>query len=373
MINRDRLIKIFIDLVGVNSPVFNEVKGMDKIEDLFADISDEIVADRIGKRFGSNSGNRLFRIKGSDNSKSPLLLNAHIDTVATCINVKPIIDGYMIKSDGNTPLGADDKAGIAVIYEVIKTLKENKLVMPDIEVLITVSEEEGLLGARYFDYTLLKSKIGYVFDCDGPTGKIIIKTPFYNALKFWLKGVAAHAGICPEKGISAVQTAINAISKINIGRIDNETTTNIGIIRGGVARNIVPEDCYVEGEVRSMDESKLISITDEINKSFEEECKKSGAVLKKEVFREFNSFKMTSSNLPVMLAIIACEELGIRADLTETGGGSDANIINDNSIQAVNLGFGVENAHANAECFNIDEAILACNLMLIIIKKYIEI
>ena len=304
MINRERLIGVFLDLVRVNSPVFYEVDGMAKVEELFLPISDEVIADKTGEKFGSRSGNRLFRIKGTTDFKLPLLLNAHIDTVATCIDVKPIIEDNMIKSDGNTPLGADDKAGITIIYEVVRTLKERKSRMPDIEVLITISEEEGLLGARYFDYSLLRSKMGYVFDCDGPAGKIVVRTPSYNTLKFWLKGVAVNAGICPEQGRSAIQTASKAISRINLGRLDHETTANIGIIKGGVARNIIPEECYVEGEVRSMDENKLISITNEIEKSFEQECKESGVGLKKEIFREFNSFKMTPSDMPVMLAIM---------------------------------------------------------------------
>jgi tripeptide aminopeptidase len=373
MINRERLIKVFLDLVRVNSPVFDEVDGMAKVEELFLPISDEVIVDRTGEKFGSRSGNRLFRIKGTANFKYPLLLNAHIDTVATCINVKPIMEDNRIKSDGSTPLGADDKAGITIIYEVVRTLKEQKASMPDIEVLITISEEEGLLGARYFDYSLLKSKMGYVFDCDGSAGKIVVRTPSYNTLKFWLKGMAVHAGVCPERGRSAIQAASKAISKVSLGRLDHETTANIGIIKGGVARNIVPEECYVEGEVRSMDEYKLVSVTNEIEKSFEQECKEIGVDLKKEVFREFNSFKMTPADMPVMLAIMACDELGIRTELAETGGGSDANIFHDSSIQAVNLGFGVENAHANSEYFDIDEAIMACNMMLNIIKRYPEV
>lgn len=373
MINRERLIRVFLDLVSVNSPVFDEIDGMAKVEELFLPMSDEVIADRSGEKFGSRSGNRLFRIKGTANFKPPLLLNAHIDTVATCIDVKPIMDDNRIRSDESTPLGADDKAGIALIYEVVRTLKDQKASMPDVEVLITISEEEGLLGARYFDSSLLRSKMGYVFDCDGPTGKIVVRTPSYNTLKFWLKGVAVHAGICPERGRSAIQAASEAISKVNLGRLDHETTANIGIIKGGVARNIVPEDCYVEGEVRSMDEHKLASVTKEIENVFEQECEKSEVSLKKDIFREFNSFKMTPADVPVALAVMACDELGIRTELAETGGGSDANIFHDSGIKAVNLGFGVENAHANSEYFDIDEAIMACNMMLNIIKRYPEV
>jgi len=373
MINRERIIKVFLELVKINSPVLNEVDGMAKVEELFTPISDEVITDRTGERFGSGSGNRLFRIGGKTGTKPPLLLNAHIDTVATCIGVKPLVEDSKIRSDGTTPLGADDKAGIAIIYEVMMSLREQIVNAPDIEVLITISEEEGLLGARYFDYSLLRSKMGYVFDCDGMTGKIVMRTPSYNTLKFWLKGVAVHAGICPERGKSAIQAASRAISGIRLGRLDHETTANIGIIKGGIARNIVPEECYVEGEVRSMDEQKLESVTREIEGAFDHECKEGGLELKKEIFREFNSFKMTPADIPVALAIKACNELGIKTELAETGGGSDANIFHDNGIKAVNLGFGVEDAHANSEYFDIGEAVKASNMMLSIIKRYSEI
>jgi tripeptide aminopeptidase len=239
--------------------------------------------DDAGSKIGGNAGNVVCHIKGEPN-KPVLLLMAHMDTVVPGLNKKPVVEGDIIKTDGTTVLGGDDAAGIAVILETIKSLKEDGTPFGDIYTAFTIAEEGGLYGARNLDLSKIPADFAFILDDEGAIGTAAVKAPFYNRYKATFKGRAAHAGLEPEKGLSAIMMASQAIANMPcFGRIDSESTSNIGIISGGQARNIVCDACFIEGEVRSISEDKIAKFTDQILNSFKDSAKKAGGTVEIEL------------------------------------------------------------------------------------------
>ena len=243
MINPDRLVNTFLDLVRIDSP-----SGQEAI--IGRELQARLTA--LGLAAGIDEhGNVIARLDGD--GVNWLLLSAHMDTVGQDTGIQPIIRDGVISSDGTTILGGDDKSGVAAILETIAVLQEQRLSHPPLEVVITVGEEVGLLGAKLVDKSILRAKQGIVMDAGGPIGHIVISAPGQDSLQITVHGVAAHAGSEPEKGINAIRVAAEAIAAMPLGRIDFETTCNIGIIEGGTARNIVPDIVKITGEARSRD------------------------------------------------------------------------------------------------------------------------
>jgi tripeptide aminopeptidase len=277
-INKTRLENELINLIRISSESRNEKEVAEYIADAFKDISDEIIYDTSKEKTKSNTNNLIIKIKGANKNAPSILLCSHLDTVVPGNNIKPIKDGDVIRSDGTTILGSDCKSGIAIIIEVIRSLKEHNVSHGDIELLFTVCEEIGLLGSKNLDYSLIESKMCYVLDTCGVMS-IINKAPSADRIKFEIYGKEAHAGLEPEKGINAIKIAARAVELMELGRIDFETTANIGKISGGIATNIVPNHVTLEGEARSHDPLKLKRQTDDMREAIAQavsEYKKSG-------------------------------------------------------------------------------------------------
>ena len=221
----------------------------DYLRQRFAKLGATLIEDNASEQIGSQSNNLIFRIPGSKLGK-PLLLSAHMDTVGPAEGVEPILTDGVFRSAGNTILGADDKAGIAEIVEALEVLREQKIEHVPLEIAITVCEEVGLLGAKHLDFSLLSAKRGVALDTTG-IAFVIHKAPAANRFTIQIIGQEAHAGVVPENGISSILIAARAISRMQLGRIDEETTANIGVIKGGQATNIIPRHTTLEGEVRS--------------------------------------------------------------------------------------------------------------------------
>ncbi|MBT9171342.1 MAG: Peptidase T [Actinobacteria bacterium] len=368
MINRDRLVETFMSLVKINSPVFKERKVAEYLLHLLAELGVEAMLDESGSQYGSDAGNIIGHFRGRRPDALRVLLSAHMDTLVSGVDIEPIIENGIIKPATKTILAADDKAGLAIILEVLRTIKEKDLEVGDVEIVISSGEEEGLLGAKHLDLSLLKADVAFVLDSDGPPGGVTTRAPSYDSIKAWIKGQAAHAGACPEKGINAIAAAARAISQMKLGRIDEETTANVGVIKGGVARNVVPEECYVEGEARSHDPRKLADLTASMIDALQRACAEAGATFHPEVIREFEAFHVLEDQLPVRIFQEACRRCGLKPRTLSSGGGSDTNIFNAHGIPAVNLPIGIRDAHTDKETLSIKDFELAARLVLEIVR-----
>ena len=278
-----------------------------------------------------------------------------MDTVVPGKGVNPSIkDGYVV-TDGTTILGADDKAGLAAMFEAIRVLKEQDIEHGDIQFVITVGEESGLVGAKALDPSLIQAKYGYALDSDGEVGTIVIAAPTQAKINATIIGKSSHAGVAPEKGISAITVAAKAISKMPLGRIDEETTANIGRFEGGQATNIVTEKAIIFAEARSLVQDKLDAQLNKMKKAFEEAAAEMGAKAEVETNVMYPAFKFGPEDLVVQIASEAANKIGREAKLIKSGGGSDGNIISGSGIPTVVLGVGYEEIHTTNEKMPIKE------------------
>jgi len=367
LINKKRLVSRFIKYVKVDSLSKKEAKFMTLIRKELAAMGVRSVEDNAGSHIGGDSGNLYAFIKGNVKGAPRMLLNAHVDTVMPGENIKPRIRKGKIFSDGTTVLGADNKAGVSVIMEVIKTLNERKIQHGDIDILFTVAEELGLTGSKFINKKLLKADFGYVLD-GGDVDKIINKAPSQDSLEIKITGRAAHAGVHPEKGINAIKVASAAISRMKLGRIDRETTANIGIIHGGVATNIVPETVVIKGEARSHDMNKLKRQVRHMRKEFKKACSKYGAKLTFQVTPSYRAFEIPVKHAAVLLAKRAAQDIGIKPNIIATGGGSDANIFSSLGLPCLIIGVGADNVHTKKENIAIKDLVKGAELVLSIIE-----
>jgi len=374
MINRDRLAESFMSLTSIDSVSRKEAKISDEIRKILAPFADEIWIDSAGEKVGSDTGNLIARIQGNRNVP-PLMLNAHMDTVEPGIGVKPQFKNGVFSSDGSTVLGADDKSAIAIIIETLHILHENKLPHGPLEIVITICEEIGLLGAKNLDFNLLSAEYGYALDT-ADTECIVTRAPAANRFEILVHGKDAHAGVDPENGINAILLASRAIAGLKLGRIDSETTCNIGVIEARGATNIVPNLVRIKGEVRSHDETKLENITRKMVDAFEdvvEDYRKENAMgalprLDIDIENEFSSTFVPDDHPVVTMAKQAAENLKRQVQTKKTGGGSDANVFFKNGIITGVIGTGMKDIHTVRESIRLDDMEKTVRLLLEIIS-----
>ncbi len=369
MVNKQRLINSFIAMTSINSVSGQEHEFRDYLRQEFARRGFSAEEDEAGTATQGTSGNLLLKIPGTKDVP-PVLFAAHMDTVEPGRNIKAIIENNeLIKSSGDTILGADDKAAIAALLESVDIIRENQLEYPPLEILLTVSEEQGLLGARNFDFSRLRSRFGYALDGGGEPGTVIIKSPCQNEIEYIAYGKAAHAGINPENGLNAVKLAAVALAQMPSGRIDEETTCNFGVIQGGQARNIVPDHCLVRGEARSLSREKLDGLTRKLQDHFINSVTEGGGQGEVKVSFLYPQVSLQTDDEVVKLAAAAIESIGLPLKLMATGGGSDASIINAH-IPCVNLGIGMQDVHTTREYILIKDLLDDVRLILAIIAEY---
>lgn len=377
MVNKERIVEEFLQLVKIDSPSLNERDIADYLINNMTELGFEVIEDQAGKLIGSLSGretgNIIAALKGNVPDAPTLLFSAHMDTVEPGRGIKPVIKEDVVYSDGTTILGSDDKAGIAALLEAVRVIREKGLPHGDIEIVFTVAEEGGLRGAKNLDYQRLKAKYGFVLDCDGSAGTIITKAPSQYRIKASIIGKSAHAGICPEEGVNAIYVASKAISKLQLGRIDEETTANIGVIQGGAATNIIPELVKIEGETRSLDPDKLEEQTKKMVQILEQSAEEFGAKAIVETDLLYPILKLEETDTAVVLAVRAAQQLGLEPTLVSTGGGSDANIFNGYGIPTVNLGIGMNKVHSTEEFIRINDLILNARYILEIISSALQV
>jgi tripeptide aminopeptidase len=353
MINKDRLVKRFMDYVKISSETGNEKEFSDLIVKELKELGLEVKRDKAGEKIGSNSNNIYCYLDGKGDKSR--IYSAHMDTVKPGIGINPVIEDGFIKSSGDTILGGDDKAGISVVMEALTTIKEQDITHNPIEIVFTISEEGGLNGSKNIDYSMIKSKEGYVFDSGGDVGTIIDQAPSQKKIRVEIVGEPAHAGGEPEKGISAINVGAEAISKMNLLRIDEETTANIGTFKAEGATNIVNAKAFIEAEVRSLSEEKLKAQTNHMIEVLETAAEKYGAKLKIEIEDLYTAYKYSDKEPLIKEVEKAMEKINIKPMRKSSGGGSDANVFYRNGIKTVNLGFGGNHAHTLKENLKIEE------------------
>ena len=368
MVDRQRLTDEFISLVKIDSLSKQERKMADALLRKLKDMGLEPYEDNTGSKIGGNAGNVICHIKG-EKAEPALLLMAHMDTVVPGLSKNPMIDGDIIKTDGKTVLGGDDAAGVVVILETIKSLMEDKTPFGDIYIAFTVAEEGGLFGAANLDLSKIPADYAIILDEGGEIGTVAVKAPYYNRFAVKFIGRAAHAGLEPEKGLSAIMLASKAIADMpHFGRIDEESTSNIGTIQGGQVRNIVCETCSIEGEVRSISEEKIDRYTKEILDHFKETTEKLGGTVEIELEKMYPGFNIKETDDIINLLKKASTMSNIPLKFHATGGGSDTNIINGAGIPAVNTSVGMANVHSTTEYIRISDMEKACHFLTAIIK-----
>ncbi|MEG1312053.1 MAG: M20/M25/M40 family metallo-hydrolase [Romboutsia sp.] len=362
MLNRDRLINNFIDMVKIDSPSGQELEMATWLVEYLKERGIDAIIDNAGEGFGGNCGNLVAHIKGKD-SENPICFAAHMDQVMPCLGVNPIIDGNIIKTDGKTTLGADDKAGIAAILEALEQVLVEKVNHRDIYLLFTASEEVGLRGAKKFNPKDLPCKDVVILDAGGATGVIAYKAPAQENIFVTFHGKKAHAGIEPEKGINAIVVASHAISNMNIGRIDEFTTSNIGKIEGGGATNIVTDEVAFTGEIRAHNLKKLQEEIEYMKKCCEEAAIKFNTTCEFKNENAYPSFELSKDSNVFKLSEKALKKAGINPIPMVIGGGSDANIIANLGYRCAILSLGMYEVHTVNEYINIDELYQAANVI----------
>lgn len=360
-INRERLLSTFLELVQIDSPSGEEAAVAAYCKDVLEAAGCTVRFDDSAQITGSDTGNLFAILPAFSCASKPLYLSAHMDCIEPCRGVKPLVSEGFIHTDGTTVLGGDDKVGIAAILEVVRCLQESKagegIPHPEIRILLTVMEEVGLRGAKAVDAREFANTQGaycFVLDAGGKPGLVVNGAPYQFSYKAQIKGLAAHAGIAPDAGISAIRAAARAVAQLPQGRIDEETTTNVGIIQGGSATNVVAESCLITGELRSHSLEKLKALRDEIEAVFRAALADDGTgagAASIELLWEVNyeGFFIPEDEPQVAKVLSAARKLGLAAGAEISGGGADTNVLAQQGLAAVTLGSGMDRVHSTEE------------------------
>ncbi|MDQ0361880.1 M20/M25/M40 family metallo-hydrolase [Breznakia pachnodae] len=363
-----RLINNFSEMVEISSVSKFEGTYHEYLKKLFQELGCEMYEDNTQEKTGLGGNNLVFTLSGKENYE-PIFFSCHTDTVEPGENIKVAIDNDIIYSAGDTILAADNKAGIAALIEAIKQLKEQNLPHGTIEIILSPGEEIGLIGSQAFDVSKLKSNYGYVLDSAGKVGNITIASPTLIKMNFQINGKSAHAGLEPEKGVSAITIAANAIAKIKTGRLDSKTTVNVGTIKGGVATNVVADKTVVELEIRSISHDTCLSKEKEIRNTFEDMTYQLGGTIDVESNILCEGYEFNVENTVVKKALEAVRHIGRQPEFEISGGGSDANSFNTKGKETLNLSIGYEKIHTTEEYIPISELQATVDLVLALVQN----
>lgn len=353
MIDESRLVACFMDLVRIDSPSGQEEAVGAHVMELLRALGARVERDAIGNVFAQLDG-----------QGEALLINAHLDTVVPGSGVQPVLEDGIIRSDGRTILGGDDKSGVAIALEAVRAAQGQGMALPPLDILFTVQEEVGLRGSKAFDMRRLRARAGIGLDSGGPVGTIVVSAPSQDQLEVVVHGVASHAGAMPEKGVSAIEVAADAICHMPLGRIDEETTANIGVIAGGQATNIVCDRVELRGEARSRSAGKLAAQTQAMVAAIEQAAARRGVSADVEVRHEYTAYQLGPEEPILQLLAAAAREVGIEPTYIATGGGSDANIFNAAGIRITNFSTGMDQVHTTHEQIAVADMVRAAEWLL---------
>jgi tripeptide aminopeptidase len=342
------VLDLFLDLAAMPSPPGEERSVADRVAGELRGLGLEVEEDDAGRALGSSTGNLYSRLEPTAEG-TPLFLCAHLDTVPPTAAIEPVVEDGVVRNAGGTILGADNKSAVAVMVEAARRLVEERRPHAGLELVFTPKEEVGLRGAQAFDCGRLAARLGYVYDQAGPIGEVILGAPYSSIMEVTFVGRAAHAGMAPEDGRSAIAAAGRAVADMRLGRLDEETTANVGTIQGGVARNIVPERCSFSAEARSHDDRKLAEVVQEMLEACTFAASLTGCEVETRVEPGFRGYRFRREDEPVRLARGALERTGHEPSYSLSGGGADANVFNTRGLGCVNLANGMAQIHSPDE------------------------
>jgi tripeptide aminopeptidase len=376
LINQERLKKLLIELIKIDSLSRKEYDVAMRLKREMEELGAKVSIDDAGDKVGGNVGNLIAHFSGTAPTATPILLSAHMDTVVPGEGIVPILDGDIVRTDGRTVLGGDDKSGVAIICEVLRVIKENSLPCSDVDVLFTICEEAGLIGAKWLDVNRLRARTGLVLDSDS-VGFLFIKAPAANRMEFHVHGLEAHAGVCPEKGVNAIKVASEGIAQMSLGRIDHETTANIGVIEGGAAVNIVPNSVILKGEARSHSQEKLDRQTQHMLRCLQDAAARQTlefpggrftAKVEAKIERDYDRMDVPEGAPIVQLVREAAKNLRLEIKTLATGGGCDANVLNQKGLEVANLSTGMREIHTVKEWLDLKDLNFSAQVVLEVLR-----
>ena len=345
---QDDVVSLFTELASVPSPPGDERAVADQVAAYMRDLGLEVSEDDAGSRIGSNTGNLYARVEATDGG-TPLFLCAHLDTVPPEAGIDPVLEDGVIRNAAGTILGADNKSAVAVMLEATRRILSENRPHGGLELLFTPMEETGLHGAAAFDEERLHARIGYVYDQAAPIGEVILGAPYAHSMEVKIHGRAAHSGMYPEEGRSAIAAAAKAIADFKLGRVDEESSANVGLISGGTAGNIVPEWCSFLAEARSHDSQKLADLVREMLEAATFAASLEDCQVETEVHKSYNGYRFKRDDDAVRIASSALERSGFKPSYTLSGGAADANVFNERGLACVNLANGMAEIHTPDE------------------------
>jgi tripeptide aminopeptidase len=368
-VRSDRLVELFTTLCRINSPSRQEREVAEYVKGFLRGLGLEVREDHAAQQVEGNANNVIATLPANISGVPRIFFSAHLDTVEPNPNVKIIQENGIIRTDGTSILGADDKAGVSAILEAIRIVVENNLPHGQIQLLLTVCEEIGLKGARALDLSLVESDFGFVYDSGPPIGTVISQTPTHDTMEVRLIGKPAHAGVEPEKGINAIEIAAHAIARMRLGRIDEETTANIGSIHGGHATNIVCPEVHLHAEARSLSKAKVDAQVAHMIECFEQAARERGGRAEIRHERHYEGYQLTENDLPVRVVHAAARKIGLEPLMRPTGGGSDANIFIARGLPCCVVGTAMEKVHTHEELVQVENLARSVDLTLAIIRE----
>jgi tripeptide aminopeptidase len=347
-VSQDEVVSLFTELAALPSPPGDERAVADRVAAYMRDLGLEVSEDDAGTLIGSNAGNLYARVEATDGG-TPLFFCAHLDTVPPEAGIDPLLEDGVIRNAAGTILGADNKAAVAVMLEATRRVLSENRPHGGLELLFTPKEETGLHGAAAFDHERLRARIGYVYDQAAPIGEVILGAPFAHSMEVKFHGRAAHAGMYPEEGRSAIAAAAKAITDFKLGRVDETSTANVGMISGGTAGNIVPEWCSFIAEARSHDPQKLADLVREMLESATFAASLEDCQVATEVHKSYSGYRFKRDDPAVRIAGSALERSGYEPSFKLSGGAADANVFNERGLACVNLANGMADIHTPDE------------------------
>jgi len=371
VISKTRLKEALLDLIQIDSHSRKERKIALHLKGILEELGAVVTLDDAGREVDGDVGNLIAHFNGTVPDVEPLLLSAHMDTVEPGEGVVPVVEGDVIRSDGRTVLGGDDKSGIAIILEVLRSVTEDAVPCGAIDVVLTICEEVGLLGAKFLDLSQVRARTGLVLDSDS-IGFLITKAPAANRIEIDVHGLEAHAGICPERGISALEVTAKGIAAMTLGRVDEETTANLGLVSGGTAVNIIPNRIHLTGEVRSHDEAKLERQTHHMLQCLNEAASPYSvevngtlrkARIEADVRRDYERMDLPEATPIVRRIHAAAQHLNLNLNIVAKGGGCDANIFNERGLTVANLASGMRDIHTVHEWLDLNDLVTAARII----------
>lgn len=362
--NFEQVRDLFFELVQIDSPSFQERAMAHRCRELLEELGCTVMEDSAGERLQGEQGNLIATLPGNSD-RTPILLAAHMDTVQPGVGVRPQIDDSgVVRTSGDTVLGADDKAGVAAIISALRDLVQSGRDHGPIQIVFTVAEEQGLQGSKQLHSSQLNAEVGLSLDSGGPPGTLIIAGPTQVKWQAEFRGKSAHAGVAPEKGVSAIKVASQAVAKMPHGRIDRGTTVNVGSFVGDGPTNVVRDKVTLLGEARSLDPDKLKRLMAEIEETFEKTAAKAQANVTFEHKVMYDGFRFQETDAVRQMAEKAIANSGLTVHPVERGGGSDANIYTALGVPTINIAVGYEDIHSTSEHISIHDIVKAGRIII---------